>query len=291
LDCGDARVGFARLSHVGPREQVTPQVNFARMLKGAMLRIATNGPTMLGYPTRTAVAIFRGGDLPLRSAARIGFVIMAAAYLLTPVHAQTSDDSLQIYAVSIIKTPPFQNKFVGDGIYLGQGFVITAAHVVGHWPFFTHPRVLISGQDLPAKVIKEGSFEQIDLALLSVEEDRLPISLRLRRNPLCKTSPKIGTEVVDVVPGETARSQTISPMLIAPELRNRFDTLISTAQGSGSGLFDAERKCLLGIVSAKVPKYKLQMRNGQIVKTPNDFAGYFVPASQIANFIPSNFHF
>jgi hypothetical protein len=226
----------------------------------------------------------------MRSVAWLGIVLTAAIHLSTPVHAQTSDDSLTIYAVNVVKTPPFRKKFIGDGIYLGQGIVITAAHVVGHWPFFTHPRVLIAGQDLPAKVIKEGSFEQIDLALLSVEADRLPISLQMRRNPLCKTNPKIGTEVVDVVPGETVRSQTISPMLIAPELRNRFDTLISTVQGSGSGLFDAERKCLLGIVSAQIPKYKYQKKNGQIVGTSNGFAGYFVPASEIAKFIPPNFH-
>ena len=76
--------------------------------------------------------------------------------------------------------------------------MITAAHVVGHWPFLTHPRVLIAGQDLPAKVIKQGSFETTDLALLSVDEAKLPISLRLRRNPLCSGSPKVGTEVIDV---------------------------------------------------------------------------------------------
>ena len=52
--------------------------------------------------------------------------------------------------------------------------VLTAAHVVGHWPAFTDPRVLVAGQDLPAKVIKEGSFHTVDLALLSVNEDRLP---------------------------------------------------------------------------------------------------------------------
>jgi hypothetical protein len=136
--------------------------------------------------------------------------------------------------------------------------VITAAHVVGHWPFFTHPHVLIAGHDLPAKVIKLGSFERIDLALLSVEADRLPISLQMRRNSLCHDNPKLGTEVVDVVPGETARFQIISPKLIAPELRGRFNTLIGAAQASGSGLFDAERKCLLGTMSAKVPKQKFQ---------------------------------
>jgi hypothetical protein len=101
-------------------------------------------------------------------------------------------------AVNVVKTPPFEKQFTGYGIYLTQGIVITAAHVVGRWPFFTHPRVLIAGQDLPAKVIKEGSFETTDLALLSVDDAALPVSLRLRRNPLCNGIPSIGTEVINV---------------------------------------------------------------------------------------------
>jgi hypothetical protein len=227
----------------------------------------------------------------MRAAKWLGLVIIAAAPLSTPARTQTPDDSLRVYAVDVVKTPPFQRQFTGKGIYLGQGMVITAAHVVGHWPVFTHPRVLIAGQDLPAKVIKLGSFEQTDLALLSVEEGRLPISLQMRRNPPCQDNPKIGTEVVDVVPGETARFQIISPKLIAPELRSRFNTLIGAPQASGSGLFDAERKCLLGIMSAKVPKRKFLMKNGQIVGMADGFAGYFVPATRIANFMPPDFHF
>jgi hypothetical protein len=201
------------------------------------------------------------------------------------------DDALKIYAVNVVKTPPFQKQFTGYGIYLSHGVIITAAHVVGHWPLFTHPRVLIAGQELPAKIIKEGSFEHTDLALLLVEEDRLPMSLRMRRNPLCKDPPKIGMDVVDVIPGETTRARTISPMSIAPELRSRFDTLISTAEGSGSGLFDVDRKCLLGIISAKTPKYRYQVANGRVVSSPDGFAGYFVPASKIADFIPSDLRF
>jgi hypothetical protein len=225
----------------------------------------------------------------MRSAPWFGFIIVAAAHIALPAHAQTADDSLKVYAVNIIKTPLFKKQFTGDGVYLGQGMVLTAAHVVGHWPFFTRPRVIIAGQDLAAKVIKEGSFEQIDLALLSVEEAKLPVSLRLRRNPLCKDPPKIGMEVINVVPEKMVRSRIISPLLIAPELRSRFDTLITSPADSGSGLFDAERKCLLGIMSARVQKYSYQKRNGRIVADANGFAGYFVPASKIASFIPSDF--
>jgi len=220
-----------------------------------------------------------------------GIAIMAAAQISAPAQAQTSDDSLRIYAVNVVKTPPFKKQFTGYGIYLGRGMVITAGHVVGHWPFFTHPRVLIAGQDLRANLIKLGSFEQTDLALLSVDETKLPVSLRLRRNPICEKPPSVGMAVVIVAPEETKRSQVISPLLIAPQLRSRFDTLISAPAGSGMGVFDTERKCLLGIMSARVPKYNYQLRNRLLVGRTLSFAGYFVPASKIANFIPADSNF
>lgn len=43
-------------------------------------------------------------------------------------HAQSTNDSLRIYAV-IIHDPP--QPWTSYGIYLGRGLVITAAHVVG----------------------------------------------------------------------------------------------------------------------------------------------------------------
>jgi hypothetical protein len=38
--------------------------------------------------------------------------------------------------------------FYAVKIDMGHGLVLTAAHVVGRWPFFTHPRVLVAGQDI-----------------------------------------------------------------------------------------------------------------------------------------------
>jgi hypothetical protein len=217
--------------------------------------------------------------------------VLLAGHPSVPALAQVPEDSLQVYAVNVVKTPPFQKQFTGYGVYLGQGMILTAAHVVGHWPVFTHPRVLVAGQDLPAKLIKKGSFATTDLALLSVDGDRLPVSLRLRRNPLCTVSPKVGTVVVDVIPHATIPVQIISPLLIPPALQRRFDTLIDTPKESGSGIFDPERGCLLGIVSAKVLKYSYQKEDGHIAWAPNGFAGYFVSAAKIANFFPQGFRY
>ncbi len=226
----------------------------------------------------------------MHQAACFALVTFIASLLSASVHAQSADDDLRIYAVNVVKTPPFEKQFTGYGIYLGQGYVITAAHVVGHWPLLTHPRVLIAGQDLPAKIIKEGSFETTDLALLSVDEAVLPVSLRLRRNPLCNEIPSIGSEVINVVPEGTSRARIISPFSIVPQLRRRFDSLIDSEKVSGSGLFDAERKCLVGIISAKVQKYHSKLENVRIRGYLDGYAGYFVSAAKIAKFIPSDLH-
>ena len=227
----------------------------------------------------------------MRAAAGLSFVIMAATSISVPVQAQNRDDSLRIYAVNVVKTTPFQEPFTGYGIYLGQGAVITAAHVIGRWGFLKDPHVLIAGQDLPAKIIKEGSLAQTDLTLLSVDETRLPVSLRMRRNPVCKQSPNPGANVVVVVPELTVRSQIISPLLIQPVFRKRFSTLISEPAGSGSGVFDDNKRCLLGIISRAIQKYNYRREDGRIIAEPAGKAGYFVSASEISEFIPPEFRY
>ena len=239
----------------------------------------------------------------MRLAAWFGFIAIAVA--AAPLYAQSSDgslssdDSLRIYAVNVVHNRPFKEPFIGYAIYLGQGAVITAAHILGHWPsFISNPRVLIAGQELPAKIIKEGSFETIDLALLSVDEARLPVSLRLRRNPLCKEPPKAGENVIVVLSYGTVRSRVILPQLLPPQYRAYFNIFISDvpiAGGSGSGVFRAEGKCLLGILSSKIWKYNYRIENGRLVRdlagNTIDIARHFVPASTIDEFIPPEFRF
>ena len=147
---------------------------------------------------------------------------------------------------------------------------------------------MIGGQEILAKVIQKGAFPRLDLAQLSVEQSSLPDSVRLRRNHLCKELAQVGTNVVVVSPEQTVRSRIISPRAIAPRYRSHFDTLISEPHGSGSGVFDADKKCLLGIMSAAIMRNSL---TGAAV-TPFSFqikwdasVGYFVPAATIADFL------
>ena len=208
------------------------------------------------------------------------------------------DDSLRLYAVNIELSPSQSwiayityrtKRFIKlaikrdlgpGGVYLGEGLVITAAHVIGSDPA---PRVRILGEDLPAEVVKKGKFEDVDLALLRVDQEKLPIKLRLRRMPLCRKTVFGGLEVVVATPVGVARSSVISAAQLPAELRRKFSTDIkdvATTGNSGSGVFDAERKCLLGVVSRKI----VSPANG-LDAPERDIAKYFVPAPTIAEFI------
>jgi S1-C subfamily serine protease len=211
-------------------------------------------------------------------------MLLGYAHAQSTDSAQTTDDSLRLYAVNIVQDPP--QPWTGYGIYLGKGLIITAAHVVGS-AAQTKPLVRIAGKDLPAKAIREGSSHGTDLTLLSIDEQQLPIYLRMRRMPLCEKAPWVGEPVVVAIPEGTARSRIMSPLLLPPVYR-RLSSVISdvaTTGNSGSGVFDAGQKCLLGIMSRKF------FRPGDAENEPKDIAKYFVPASTIAKFIPAEYRF
>src|SRR5262249_35355959 len=178
----------------------------------------------------------------------------------------------------------------GRGVYLGNGLVITAQHVIGS-AARTKPRVRVAGMDLPAHAIKEGYFELVDLTLLSIDEQKLPIYLRMRRMPLCENQPWPGEPVIVAVPEGTARSQVMLPALLPANVQKRFSTVIrdvATTGNSGSGVFDAGQKCLLGIMSRKIT---VRPNTADAKSEEKDIAKYFVPASIIRAFIPTRYRF
>ena len=230
---------------------------------------------------------------PIRLAVRGTCLLALLLPLLygTSAIADDADRSFLIYAVNIHQTP-MQSWGPGYGIYLGKGLFITAAHVAGH-TWWTRPKVAINGKEFPTTVVKEGSLAGTDLTLLSVDEDLLPVPLRLRRTPLCEGSPVPGTAVVTVVPEGTARSHIIDPKLIPYDAR-RFNTAIADVAktgNSGSGVFDVERKCLMGIMSRKISQTITLSRGPGPRKQTRDIAKYFVSSTEIRDFIPAGVTF
>lgn len=214
----------------------------------------------------------------------VGTLFIFSLFMAKPCMSKNADASLLAYAIHVHRTP-MQSWGPGFGIYLGKGLFITAAHVVGRG-WMTRPKVVIAGEEFPTRVVKEGSFEGTDLTLLSIEESLLPMRLRLRTISLCNEPPRPGQQVVTVVPERTVRSQILAPERL-PVGSRKFSTVIAdVAQtgNSGSGVFDAQRRCLLGIMSRKISQSVTRPGTGKT--ETRDIAKYFVPASEIAAFLP-----
>jgi hypothetical protein len=220
----------------------------------------------------------------------IGFIIAGASAQLVSAQAFSNDADLKLFAVHINRTPP--QSWPGYGVYLGNGLILTAEHVPGHFAR-TKPHVVLAGQDLPAALVKEGGFEDVDLTLLSIDPTKLPVQLEMRRMPLCATPPVAGETVVVATPEGTARSHVLPQVMVPPNMRGRFDTLIgdvATTGNSGSGVFDAQKQCLLGIISRKL---SVILKGNPLGAPPRtvDIGKYFVPASDIKAFIPDGVSF
>lgn len=195
------------------------------------------------------------------------------------------DDSLQPFAVYINRTPI--QPWPGYGIYLGNGLFITASHVAGR-ARETKPKIAIAGTEYAANLVKEGSYDGIDLTVLSVNLASLPDRLKLRRLPLCRMPPAPGEEILVVTPEGQVPSRIASPKILSPDLASRFSTIIADVArtgNSGSGVFDAKTRCLMGIMSRKIQMGTMTWEGGRHSKRMRDVAKYFVPASQILAFM------
>jgi hypothetical protein len=90
------------------------------------------------------------------------------------------------------------------------------------------------------------------------------------------------------VPEGVVRSHVISPDRL-PIGARKFRTVIAdVAQtgNSGSGVFDAKQRCLLGIMSRKISQSRTRPDTGK--SETRDIAKYFVPAAEITGFLPAN---
>ncbi|RBP17139.1 hypothetical protein DFR50_10324 [Roseiarcus fermentans] len=195
------------------------------------------------------------------------------------------DDGLRLYAVHVNRTPV--QPWPGYGMYLGNGLVITAAHVPGNFAD-TRPHVIIDGRDYPAGLVRQGSLEGVDLTLLSIDVAALPVRMRMRRLPLCAASPYPGERVVVITPESAAQSRVLPPAAVPTDLRARFDTVIgdvATTGNSGSGVLDVYNSCLLGVISRKITIERVGAGLGAR-RQSQDIAKYFVPVTSIRAFIP-----
>lgn len=159
----------------------------------------------------------------------------------------------------------------GPAVYLGAGILVTAAHLVNPGADLS---VVIARVKIPAKVLKQGVYEGTDLSLLHFDPSKLPATLPTLQ--LCSAPPWPGDPVIVIDSAQATRSTIVAPNVLPPIYQHRFPTLIkdvATTGNSGSGVFDATKKCLLGVMSRKFTV------NGK------DIAKYFVSADLIRVFM------
>lgn len=216
-------------------------------------------------------------------AAQLAAVVLATTGTNAAAPTTLAADAELIETAAHVNRTPKQ-PWPGYGVYLGNGLVLTASHVPG--PFaWSKPHVVVGGRDFPTSLVKEGTLDTVDLTLLRFDPSTLPMRLRLRRTPLCERNPEPGEAVVVATPEGVARSRVLPPKAIPAEFRSRFGDStvpdVATTGNSGSGVFDAWKQCLLGIMSRK---FTIELRGRPPRKV--DIAKYFVPVEEIQAFLP-----
>jgi S1-C subfamily serine protease len=196
-------------------------------------------------------------------------------------NSQGAGDSLRIFLAEVNGRP---GVFLGTaGVFLGTGVILTSARVIN--PTASDVSVRLAGSPITAKVIKTNRSDDVNLTLLSANLVDLPLKVQMRHIQLCRDPPRVGQSVI-VAGLETNLASTVaSPMVLPPDLRNKFATILA-AEGNtenfGAGVFDAAKKCLLGIMSGKFSRSENKTDD-----SVDDAASYFVPASTIRQFVPT----
>lgn len=209
----------------------------------------------------------------------IGFLAAGKAW-----SADDTPSALKAVAVTIQRVPP--QSWAGYGIFLGDGLILTAAHVAGRG-ILTHPSVVVSGRALPTETVKEGSYPDNDLAVLRVTPP-WPSELDSIHVTICTDPPHPGQPVIVITPDQVSTSVVIAPDVLPPDLRARYSASIKdvyTTGNSGSGVFDAGSRCLLGIMSSKIEQHLAEVVDGRATTRTIGLAKHFVPAADIRAFL------
>src|ERR1700754_3570909 len=116
----------------------------------------------------------------------------------------------------------------GAAVYLGSGLVLTAAHLVDPG---SDMAVVIAGKKLPAKVLKQGVYEDTDLSLLFIDQTKL--ALPLPAVGLCSIPPWPGDPIMVIDGAGATRSTIAAPSVLHSRYQYRFPTLITDVATTG----------------------------------------------------------
>lgn len=198
--------------------------------------------------------------------------------------------SADLRAVRVVRfagdAPGPIGKTGNAGVFLGRSWVLTAAHVAQLHEPGEKLYIQAAGQLIPARLVKAGNFDKTDVTLLEVSPGDVP--RQMRGLPLlapCAHPSLPGTHMLVVEPGNIAYSVVVSADVLPPDVPGRFDSLIRDVDmtgNSGAALFDQDRGCLAGIMSARIDRFGPDGTGGRVKKP---VAKYFVPAARIGLFL------
>jgi hypothetical protein len=202
---------------------------------------------------------------------------LLAALLAAPVLAEPPDTALAgALGVQIEKPAGDHVHFAqGSGVYLGNGLILTAAHVVAVDPGNPVSSVIMDGWKSEAKLVATGQ-NGLDLALLRIEPSEISRTRQgLKPLDLCAAGTAPNQPVVVAAQGQVSLSQTVGTAINAPALKGDWSNILATGYthgASGGGLFDANKGCLAGIIVIEAT-------------APGVALTQFVPAQQISAFL------
>lgn len=174
----------------------------------------------------------------------------------------------------------------GSGVFLGGGLVLTAAHVVTVNAGDPAVSVILDGWKIDSKVASIG-INGLDLALLRVDPSTL--SIQRQNQPaqaICPSDAAPNQPVAVASEGKVTLSKTVNAPIRSDNFNGDWTDVLDGGYhhgASGGGVFDAQRGCLLGVLTLEAS------RPAGSYGPALDFTR-FVPASKIAPFLEDYRH-
>lgn len=192
----------------------------------------------------------------------------------------------------------------GSGVWLGNGKVLTAAHLFMGRKDGASVDVIIHRHTLTGTLLSHGDFGTFDLALIEVPLEEIPKDVAAIPFPaLCNCNEVIGAQLY-VVAHDQSHETTASPEHAIQDKGRLWSTATTATLShgvSGAGVFDARTGCLAGIVSRSVSDWHITFNADEnrkciqaIVENANgppditcefDAPTLFVPATRISEFL------
>jgi len=170
----------------------------------------------------------------------------------------------------------------GSGTYLGNGLVLTAAHVVTVNPASTAVTILLDGQRRDGVVIRDGRDDGLDLALIRLPVDSLPPLRRTQPQVrVCDGNPTPRQPVQVAALGTVTPAATIASPITSDGQTGTWTDILAHgfhAGASGGGVFDPAHACLWGVL--------IQELSGRAKSSGRRLdLTVFVPSSRISSFL------